>query len=357
MKDRKRIQELKNTVKTIYDRADAREMAGRDPTETDWQATLEIMLLLMDMALQDRPGQLLPVQIANEKEGGFYTDTLKVIDLPPDTHAVLYTPSAFKDMTLTKSSEVELDGNAPWQRNAYSVIVSDTKEHRVVIQASLPGLEYAGIDVFDDGVHFVNYNYHTVEECLNELSGIIWNYFQPKGKWTKEQIKQYTESWFAKSLDIDLDKVPFHQEYSYIHHPEILELSPLDSMFKLILKTVPDEYDSFEDLIESANDLNQDFNLGLSFITKQGILKDDEAECKALIARIAIDIDQFFEKFDYVDGVQMPDRHSEEYHQGFYDTAKQIYEKIVGRSWPDAISISEAVDGDHDLSDKENEYF
>ncbi len=53
----------------------------------------------------------------------------------------------------------------------------------------------------------------------------------------------------------------------------------------------------------------------------------------------------------------MPDRHSEEYHRGFYGTAKQIYEKIVVRSWPDAISISEAVDGDYDLSNEGNEYF
>ncbi len=355
MKNQKHLQELENTVKSIYAKADAREKAGCDPVATGWQATLEVMLLLMGLTLQDRPGQLLPVQIANDDEGDFFADILKVIDLPPDTHAVLYTPSAFKDMPLPRSPEVELDGNASWQRNAYSVIVSDTQDHRVIIQAALPGLKHAGIDVFDDGVHIVDYSYNTIEECLNELPQIIWNYFQPKGKWTKEQIEQYTESWFAKSLDIDLDKVSLRQEYSYIHHPEILKLSFLDSMFKLILALVPKEYDSLEDLIEVANDLNEDFNLGLSFITKEGLLKDDEAECKALIARITVDIDQFFEKLDYVDDIQSYDPHSDEYLQGFYDTAKKIYEKIVGRPWPDVISISGAVNGDHDLNDDENE--
>ncbi len=357
MEDRKRKQELENTLKAIYDRADTREKSGRDPFEAGWQATLEVMLFLMDITLQDRPGQLLPVQIANDDEGDFYADTLKIIDLPPDTHAVLYTPSAFRDMPLPKSQEVVLAGNAPWQRNAYSVIVSDTKDHRVVIQASLPGLEHAGIDVFDDGVHFANYSYNTIEECLEELPGIIWIFFQPKGKWTKKQVEQYTESWFAKSLEIDLEKVHLHQEYSYIHHPKILGLDSSDSMFKLILASVPKEYDSFDDLIEVANDLNEEFELGLSLITKEGILKDDESECKALIARIAVDIDQFFEKLDYLDGIQMPDHHSDDFLQGFYDTAGQIYGKIVGRPWPDTISISEAVNGDQDLSEDENEYF
>ena len=37
MKDRKRLQELENTVKVIYDRADAREKAGRDPVEAGAQ--------------------------------------------------------------------------------------------------------------------------------------------------------------------------------------------------------------------------------------------------------------------------------------------------------------------------------
>ena len=65
-----------------------------------------------------------------------------------------------------------------------------------------------------------------------------------------------------------------------------------------------------------------------------------------MIARISVDIDLIFEKLDSVDGIQMPDHHSDDYYQGFYETAGQIYEKIVGRPWPDAISISEAVNGD-----------
>ena len=67
-------------------------------------------------------------------------------------------------------------------------------------------------------------------------------------------------------------------------------------------------------MIEVANDLNEDFNLGISFITKEGIFKDNEAECKALIALIAVDIDQFFERLDYVDDIQRHDPHSDEYH-------------------------------------------
>ena len=45
MKNQKHLQELENTVKSIYARADTREKAGCDPVATGWQATLEVMLL------------------------------------------------------------------------------------------------------------------------------------------------------------------------------------------------------------------------------------------------------------------------------------------------------------------------
>ncbi|MCK5195050.1 MAG: hypothetical protein KAQ71_14660 [Desulfobulbaceae bacterium] len=355
--EQKRLRELEKIVKAIYAKADAREKAGRNPEEAGWQATLEIMLLLMDKTLQKHPGQLLPVQISNEDEEDFFIESLKKIDFPPDTHAVLYTPSAFKDMPFPKSPEVEMSRVAPWQRNAYSVIVSDTQDHSVVIQASLPGLEYAGIDIFDDGVHCTNYNYNTIEECLRDLSGVIWNYFHPRGEWTQEQIAQYTENWFVKNLDTELNDVLSHKEYSYIHHPELLGLTPLNSVFKLAQVTVAKEYHSLDDLIELTNELNEAWSLGELTVTKSGIFHDKEPECKALVRRISVEIDQTLEILDYVDGITMPSRQSDEYRQVFYDTARRIYEKIVARPWPESISLSNAINGDSDLNDDENDYF
>jgi hypothetical protein len=69
----------------------------------------------------------------------------------------------------------------PWNRNAYSVIISDLQDHNIILQASLPGLESAGIDIFEDGKHFADRMYNDVDECLDELSKVKWTYFRPKG--------------------------------------------------------------------------------------------------------------------------------------------------------------------------------
>jgi hypothetical protein len=87
--------------------------------------------------------------------------------------------------------------------------------------------------------------YDNVEECLEDLSNITWTYFRPKGEWSKDQIVRYTENWHGKSVfGVEGPDVKFHTEYSYTHHPELLALTPLNAVFKLIPATIPKEYDT-----------------------------------------------------------------------------------------------------------------
>jgi len=140
------------------------------------------------------------MQTSGDDEWDFYLDVMEKLDLPPDTGAVLITPSAFKEMKIPGSQNFEDSELAPWNRNAYSVIISDLQDHNVILQASSLGLEFAGIEIFEEGKHFADYMYNTVEECLDELSKVTWTYFQPKGSWGKQQIIQYTENWYGKRV-------------------------------------------------------------------------------------------------------------------------------------------------------------
>jgi hypothetical protein len=54
-------------------------------------------------------------------------------------------------MPLPLPPESERIATPPWERNAYSIIVSDCRDHPVIMQASLPGIESVGIDVFEEG--------------------------------------------------------------------------------------------------------------------------------------------------------------------------------------------------------------
>ena len=194
----------------IVTRAEARKGKGSDDFGIDWQACLELLLLMMEKPFVDNPGQLLPMQIGGDEEWDFHVQTEIKLDLPPDACAVLVTPSAFKELPVPFAEEVK----AP-DLKAYSVLITDCRKHGRVIQVSLPGLESIGIDVFEEGNHIFDYSYKTIEECLNDLNRVVWMFFDPKDPWSEEQVIRYTENWYAESLHtFAVEEVPIHTEYS-----------------------------------------------------------------------------------------------------------------------------------------------
>jgi hypothetical protein len=231
---------------------------------------------------------------------------------------------------------------APWKRNAYSLIISDVRDHILILQASLPELEFAGIDIFEDGKHFADYMYNTVEECLDDLSNVTWTYFRPKGGWSKDQIICYTENWHAKSVyGVEGPDVKLHSEYSYVHHPELLNRTPLKAVFRLIEATIPKEYDTLDKAIEITNDVNRDMDLGEPLVTNDGIMGDDQAQCQALLNRITVEIDMKLDMLSYLKGVKVPGRNvrNPDYNRVFDETAKRIYEVITRRGCPESVKV------------------
>jgi hypothetical protein len=337
-----RRKSIQRKTEAIFKKAEEREQKGGDHFETGWQATLELMLLMMEEQLLENPGQLMPMQISGDHEWEFYLDVMEKLDLPPDTGAVLVTPSAFKEMKIPGSQDFEDSELAPWNRNAYSLILSDIRNHKVILQGSLPGIEFAGIDIFEDGKHFADYMYNTVEECLDELSKVTWTYFQPKGDWSQQQIIQYTENWYGKSVyGVEGPDVKFHIDYNYVLHPELIDLTPLDAVFKLIQATIPKEYDTLERAVEITNDINRDMDLGEPVVTEDGILADNMAECQALLNRISVEIDMKLDMLSYLKGVIVPGRNIQvpNYNQVFDEAAKSIYKVITGRICPESVKI------------------
>ena len=71
---------------------------------------------MMEEQLLENPGQLSPMQISDDDEWYFYSEF-----------------SEFEDSEM-----------APWKRNAYSVIISNIRDHIVILQASLPHALFYG---------------------------------------------------------------------------------------------------------------------------------------------------------------------------------------------------------------------
>ena len=332
---KERTKSIQESAEEIFEKAEAREKAGQDPFIAHWQATLEIVLLACEESL--RPGQLVPMRIDGEREWEFYQEVLEKLDLPPEVCAVLMTPSGVRAMPIPQG--LEMEAQALPERDSFSMIISGCLDHTTVMQVSLPGVMSVGIDVFEHGSQLASYTYNTIEECLADLTRVIWIYFSPGEGWTEDEIIRYTENWFEKSQEINLEKASVHSEFSYVHRPELVGLSPLGAAFKVIAATIPKEYDSLDKAIELANVMNKDFEFGEPVITVQGILGDRKPECQALIRRIAAEMDMLMETLDYLEGVPAPERSIPEYRREFERIARKVYERVTGRSCPGSVTL------------------
>lgn len=327
-----------------FEKAEARKKSGCDPLSADWQAILEIALNLACSHLRDNPGRLLPLQIGNQEEWKFYLELQEKLDLPPDTYAVLSTPS-FSESLLDVLDDQDLNlcegREMPWGKDAYLVIISDCHDHERIMQISLPSASgTAGIDVYEEGRHLADYTYHTIEECMKELAKVPWVFFSPKREWTRAQIVQYTENWFLKGLDAGrLEGLAIHRGFNYVHHPELLNLTCLESVFKLLEATVPAALEDLDTAIETTNDLNRDLDAHETVVTVDGILRDDPEQCSTLAGRIALEMDQHLDELEQLQDVAFPDRKDRNYASCFEATARKIYEKTTGRTCPVSVTI------------------
>ena len=232
--------------------------------------------------------------------------------------------------------DTQFPGPKAWERNSYSVIVSDLEDHERILQASLPGIKHPGIDVFDDGNHLVDYSYNTVEKCISDLTKMVWIHFNPGEKWTDESIIRYTENWCAKILETGLQQTGLHEAFSYLHHPELLNLTPFQAVFKAVGVTIPKGIEDIEELVNTTNTSNRDFQLGNPVITSQAVLKDEEPDCRVLLEQIHVEIDLLLQELGDAKAVNFPleNRRGPEYRTLFDETAHKIYRAAVGRPYP-----------------------
>ena len=116
----------------------------------------------------------------------------------------------------------------------------------------------------------------------------------------------------------------------------------MEAVFKVIVATIPKEFDGLEKALQIANDPDRDFELGDPEVSKKGILQDNEEECKSLLAWIGVEIDQHLDTLEYVEGVQFSRRsiRKTEYRRTFDEIAKQAYRVITGRPYPESVKIS-----------------
>lgn len=324
----------------IISRLENRKKQGADESEADWQASLELMMAIFSGKLKEYSGRVFPISL-DDDEWEFYIDIITKIDLPPDICALLSTPSfvkIFSDEINFSNLQINkvLSSN-----NSFNLIISHCSNTEKIIQVALPGLNSIGIDVYEDGNHFINYSYKTIDECLSELSKIVWSVFKPEEKWHQDAIIKYTENWFSKSIYyFGLKDIPIHSKYSYVHNPKLVGLLDWDAVFKVVENTIPKNYDNLEEAVNDVNDLNQekeDFVL----ISKEGIKSQRLPDIQELFSWIVVSIDMHIDLVNEINSIRFksPAKQYPDYNKKFKLAAQNIYEKITGDVCPVNLSI------------------
>lgn len=325
----------------ILNRLKNRKKQGADESEADWQASLELMIALFSEKLKEYSGRIFPLALEEDKEWEFYIDLITKIDLPPDTYALLSTPSfikIFSGETIYTNLQII---NLLSVNSSFNLIISHYSNPDKIIQVALPGLNSICIDVYENGNHFINYSYKTTDECLIDLSKIIWSFFKPKGKWSQDAIIAYTENWFAKSIHyFGLKDIPIHSEYSYVHNPELIGLLDWDAVFKVVEKTIPKNYSTLEEAINEANELNQE-NADYQPITLNGIKSKRFPDVQQLFSKIIVSIDMNIDLVDEINSIRFksPWDKYPKYKELFEKTARNIYKEITGNICPENVTF------------------
>lgn len=167
-----------NRIVQKLDQARAREQqrlkAGADATVAGWQCFLEGLLIRLEEYLH--PGRLVTFQSLAPEEQGFFEGLAHSLDLPPDVCGVFIPPSVLQAMLFAPES-----GSAPARipSDAGIVLVSRCRDYAIVLNTLFAMPPYAaGIDVYEEGRLLAGYSYRTIDECRDNLPGVIRTYFK-----------------------------------------------------------------------------------------------------------------------------------------------------------------------------------
>ncbi len=270
---------VQDKKEVIRQRIETRIEAGRNPQLARWHGTLETFF--EDVAADLVPGELVTLEDMSPEEETPFNRLLMVLDLPPFVWAV-YLPSRLARTITPPPGErppKPLSGNVckvltTWEGDCIRILVSEMTEGRSVI------------NVFEDGSLLASHNYQSMEECLSDISKIIWIHFRHRERWGEDDFARYTEGWFYRSATQKLISLPINPSYSYIHNPVLVGLNIVSAIYRLMRATLNRMTEDVEDTIRRANEVNQ-YNPETVPLTRNGLAEKEEDQCRSF--RIFLD--------------------------------------------------------------------
>lgn len=312
--------------KTVEKRTESRIRAGRDPRISRWQGAVEAMLTGLEAQLIR--GEIVTAETLNPNDYAHFQRLQTELDLPPFVWAV-YLPPGPADRLDPSETGKTLERAFSDSRKVVVTRVNDFSRILVAeISASKPG-----IDILEEANLLGSHNYSDAEECIDDLSKIIWIHFRHKEQWTEPDFIRYTESWFYRSAVRKLTGLPVTANFSYLHHPVLIH-SDIPTAVCTLLKSALDRMCADPDrTVRMANEANL-YNPGTVRISREGLAGENPKEMKSF--RIYIEdkllgLLKFLKRCEVVSfqGFSMADQRR--FKRLFARTSEEIYHSLLAR--------------------------
>ena len=223
---------------------------GREPVMASWEGALESTLTAMSTYLM--AGSVVTVEDLSEADANLFQALHLSLDLSPFVVAVFLPPAVTRSFSSREIPE-RLQRVAPGSPSAM-VLLSRVGDFSRIVAAEISAEAHKpGIDIFEGGGLLGSFDYRTPEACIRGLSRVVWVHLKARESWRSEQIVGYTEGWFGRCAANRIIDLPVNPQYSYIHHPELLQLTLVQAIFRLVRAALFGLLDDPERVIRSAS--------------------------------------------------------------------------------------------------------
>ncbi|MFY9944388.1 MAG: hypothetical protein WAK57_19625 [Desulfobacterales bacterium] len=222
---------------------------GRDPVMASWQGALESTLVTMNAYLM--AGHVVTVENLSESDLNLFQALHLTLDISPFVVAVFLPPAITRSFGTGEIPE-QVQRTAPGAPSAMLLLSRAGDFGRIVAAELSPEAHKPGIDIFEGGQLLGSFDYGTPGECIRGLSRVIWVHLKTRATWRSEQIVSYTEGWFRRSAANRITDLPVTPQYSYIHHPELLQMDLVQAIFRLVRAALFGLLDDPDRVIRSA---------------------------------------------------------------------------------------------------------
>jgi hypothetical protein len=309
----------------IQQQAQAQIEAGRTPGVVHWQAALASMLTTVSAHLV--PGDIIPAASMGDGAAQRFEALQARLDFSPFVCGVFLPPELADTLSPAKIAPPLVRA----EKGSMKILVVRVGDFRRILTAEIaPGRP--GIDIFEDGSLLGSYEYDTPEDCMDDLSKVVWIHLKHQGAWSAEDCIRYTENWFTKSLALQDRDLPVNPNHSYIHSPTLLKLRPVDAVFQLMESTLADITGDAETVIAWADTAARQEGAAAP-VTRGGLVRKNGDDLHALercLEERLLTLLQWLNGFDIVDFKAFVDADQEVFKARFGQAVKDAAERFIG---------------------------